>query len=183
MYCVEKQNDNLSIEYIVPEGPGVPARFAEGDIIKAVNQHPVSELNEIQSLISTLSNPIIINLTVERNNKTSNKSLLLEKRPDTPSVYIYNHDAHENIITPIFGIVATRVDPSRKNSYLVSRIIAHSVANSVGITEGDIIKMRNVKYDEENRYFYLPIELKSKRFGYVNKSMVLYSPADTNIFI
>ncbi|KKL19165.1 hypothetical protein LCGC14_2468220 [marine sediment metagenome] len=84
---------------------------------------------------------------------------------------------------PLFGIVVTRMDPPRKKSYLVSRIIAGSVANNVGITEGDLIKMKTVKYDEENRYFYLPIELKSKRFGYIKKSMVLYSTADTNIFI
>jgi S1-C subfamily serine protease len=181
--AVEERGDNLTIEYIVPEGPAGPARLSEGDIIRAVNKKPVSSLNDIQSLLSTLSNPIIVNLTIERNNKTYEKSILLGKRPDTPSIYIYNHDAHENIITPLFGIVAKRVDPARQKSYLVSRILAGSVANSVGITEGDIIKMRSVKYDEENRYFFLPIELKSKRFGYINKNMVLYSPADINIFI
>jgi S1-C subfamily serine protease len=181
--AVEKQGDNLTIEYIVPEGPGSPARLSEGDIIRAVNRIPVNEINDIQSLISALDNPVIVNFTVERDDKIDKKSVLLRKRPDTPSVYIYNHDAHENIIAPLFGIVATRVEPARKKSYLVSRILAGSVANSVGITEGDIIKMRSVKYDEENRYFYLPIELKSKRFGYINKNMVLYSPADINIFI
>jgi S1-C subfamily serine protease len=181
--AVEKRGEDLIVDYIVPEGPGRPSRLLKGDVIQAVNQKPVHEINDIQALISYYNSPIIINLTVERDNKSESKNILLKKRPQTPAVYIYNHDAHENIITPLFGIVATRVDPRRKKSYLVSRIVAGSIANSVGITEGDLIKMKTVKYDEENRYFYLPIELKSKRFGYINKSITLYSPADINIFI
>ena len=181
--AVEKQGEDLIIDYVVPEGPGWPSRLSKGDVIQAVNQKTVHEINDIQALLSYFSSPIIVNLTVRKDDKIESKSILLKKRPATPSIYIYNHDAHENIITPLFGIVVTRMDPPRKKSYLVSRIIAGSVANNVGITEGDLIKMKTVKYDEENRYFYLPIELKSKRFGYIKKSMVLYSTADTNIFI
>lgn len=184
MGCViGKQDDYLTIDYIVPGGPSGPSRLSVGDIILEVNGKPAGEIFDVQNFTSYLDNPLIINLTIERDNRVEVKNILLDVRPELPSLYVYNHDAKENIITPLFGIVTTRVDPPRKKIHLVSRVVTGSVARSVGISEGDVIKMKGIKYDEENRVFLLLIDLKSKRFGYVNKSMVLFSPADINTFI
>ncbi len=184
MGCViGKQDDYLTIDYIVPGGPSGPPRLSVGDIILEVNGKPAGEIFDVQNFTSYLDNPLIINLTIERDNRVEVKNILLDVRPELPSLYVYNHDAKENIITPLFGIVTTRVDPPRKKIHLVSRVVTGSVARSVGISEGDVIKMKGIKYDEENRVFLLLIDLKSKRFGYVNKSMVLFSPADINTFI
>ncbi len=181
--AIGKQDDYLTIDYIVPGGPAVPSGLSEGDIIIEVNGKPVGEIFDVQGFTSYLDNPLIINLTIERDNRVEVKNILLDVRPELPSLYVYNHDAKENVIIPLFGIVTTRVDPPRKKLYLVSRVVRGSVANSVGISEGDVIKMKGIEYDEENRVFFLSIDLKSKRFGYINKSIALFSPADINTFI
>jgi len=181
--AVEKQDDKLYIDYIVPEGPAGPARLQKGDIITEVNGKQTADIFDIQSSTSHLGNPLIISLTIERDKKVECKTILLEGRPELPALYVYDRDAHENIITPLFGIVMSRLDPPRKKNYLVTRVVTGSVASRVGISEGDIIKVKGIKYDEKYRVFYLPLDLKSKRFGYLNKSMVLYTYTEINTFI
>jgi len=180
---VEKSEDGIVINYIVPEGPSDVARIARGDIIKEVNGRPVTEIFDIQNVISSLDNPLVVNLTIERDGKVVKKHVLLAQRPELPSSFIYKKDAYENIITPLFGIVLTSIDIPRKKSYTVSRVVGGSAASAAGISEGDQLRVRNLKYDEEAKVFTLNIELKSKRFGYIGKSMVLYTYADTNSFI
>jgi hypothetical protein len=111
------------------------------------------------------------------------RTVLLGARPTFPAEYVWSRDAHENIITPLFGIVVTKVDSSRKRDYLVTRIVSGSIASAAGISEGDTIKIKDVKYDDKYKVFSLIMELKSKRFGYLNKSMVLYSYIEVNSFI
>jgi S1-C subfamily serine protease len=181
--AIGEDGDDLVIEYIVPESPADISGLLKGDIIRKVNGEPVHDLFEIQRRISYLSHPIIGAITVERNEKEIRKKIYLDERPVFPSLYIYSRDAHENIITPIFGMVITRLEGARKKSYVVVKTLYGSVANTVGISEGDVIRLRNIKYDEVNKLFYLIIDLKSKRFGYLNKSMVLYSYVEGNSFI
>jgi S1-C subfamily serine protease len=181
--AIGEEGDNLIIEYVVPESPADISGLLKGDIIREVNGEPVKDLFDIQRRISYLSHPMIGAIKVERNEKELRKKIYLEERPVYPSLYIYSRDAHENIITPIFGMVITRLEGARKKSYVIVKTLYGSVANTIGISEGDVIRLRNIKYDEENKLFYLIIDLKSKRFGYLNKSMVLYSYVEGNRFI
>ncbi len=181
--AISEEGDDLIIEYVVPESPADISGLLKGDIIRKVNGEPVNDLFDIQRRISYLSHPMIGAITVERNEKEHRKKIHLEERPVYPSLYIYSRDAHENIITPIFGMVINRLEEGRKKSYVIVKTLFGSVANTVGISEGDVIRLRNIKYDEENKLFYLIIDLKSKRFGYLNKSMVLYSYVEGHSFI
>lgn len=179
----QREYDYIYLDYIVPEGPTSNSRLKTGDIIKEVNGSPTSEIFDIQNLISYMGNPLIVDITIEREYKKIQKAVVLGERPDIPALYVYNRDAYENTITPLFGIVITRTNPSRKKTYTITRIISNSVASSVGLSEGDIIKIRGLKYDEDYEVFSLAIDLKSKRFGYLDKSMVLYSFIEVNTFI
>jgi len=180
---VERRDDNILINYIVPEGPADYAKLQNGDLVREVNGFPVKEIFDIQRVISSMGNPLVISVMIERDNKLEHRNILLGNRPRLPSLYVWGRDAHENILTPLFGIVITRLDPSRKRNYLVTRIVNGSVASTAGISEGDVIKIKSVKYDEKYEVFSLSIDLKSKRFGYLNKSMVLYSYNEINTFI
>lgn len=180
---IGEEGKDLTVEYIAPNSPAGVSQIAKGDVIREVNEVAVSTVFDIQRILSSLNNPMIVTLTVERKDERLHKKVYLAERPVRPSLYIYERDAHENIITPLFGIVLSLMEPSRKKSYIVTRTLYGSVASSAGIAEGDMIRVRDIKYDKENKLFYLYIELKSKRFGYLNKSMVLYRYVDVNNFI
>jgi S1-C subfamily serine protease len=180
---VEKKENGIFIDYIVPEGPAVPVRVQVGDEIIAVNGKKVEEVFDIQNIISNLSSPIVVRLSLKREEEVEHRLFTLGERPEIPALYVYEHDASENIITPLYGIVLNSIDPTRKKQYQIERVVKGSVASSVGLSEGDQIRIRGLKFDKTYEVFSLVIELKSKRFGYLKKNLVLYSYTGINTFI
>jgi len=180
---VEEKNGEILINYTAPESPGALSGLKPGDRIKEIGQFTINHTFDAQNIIANLTHPVIMNITLERDSKIVMEKVVLALRPVLPTVLIYRKDTQEKIITPLFGMIVTTVEPPRKKTYIVSRVISGSVASRVGITEGDEIRVRNLKYDEKEKIFYLSIDLRSKRFGYLNESMVLYSYEITNNFI
>jgi|GEM_PF-186863 len=180
---LEEDDEGLTIAYIVPNSPAEVSGLEIGDIIRSVNGKKVSTLFEVQDIYSNLGSPIIVTMQIQRDGERIERKVYLADRPVYPALYIYNRDAKEKIITPLYGIVLTQVEQERKKEYVVSKILSGSVANSVGIGEGDMVKIRDLKYEEEGKMFYLVIELKSKRFGNIHRNMVLYRYIEVNAFI
>lgn len=180
---LEEDDEGLTIAYIVPNSPAEVSGLEIGDIIRSVNGKKVSTLFEVQDIYSNLGSPIIVTMQIQRDGERIERKVYLADRPVYPALYIYNRDAKEKIITPLYGIVLTQVEQERKKEYVVSKILSGSVAHSVGIGEGDMVKIRDLKYEEEGKMFYLVIELKSKRFGNIHRNMVLYRYIEVNAFI
>lgn len=180
---LEEGEEGLTIAYIVPNSPAEVSGLEIGDIIRSVNGKQVSTLFEVQDAFSNLNSPIIGTMEIQRDGERIDRKVYLIERPVYPTLYIYKRDAREKIITPLYGMVLSQIEQERKKVYVVSKILSGSVASSVGIAEGDVVKIRDLKYDEEGKVFYLIVELKSKRFGYINKSMVLYRYIEVNAFI
>jgi membrane-associated protease RseP (regulator of RpoE activity) len=172
--ALDQRDGEITVEYLAPRSPAELSGLQEGDIIRSVNGRDVSSIYDIQELFSNLNNPIVVSMIIDRDGKIMNKRLVLAERPVHPSVHIYERDAVENIMIPLFGMVISKLEPERKKNYVVNRTLSNSVATSVGIAEGDEIRLRDLKYDENAQAFFLIIDLKSKRFGYINRSMVLY---------
>jgi serine protease Do len=171
------------VEYIVPNSPAELSGLQTGDLLREINHHPVDSVYGIQERVATLDNPLVVNVTVERGSEEVTKKISLTKRPTYPAVYIYGRDAEENIITPLFGIVLAKEKEARRNTYIVSRTLQGSSAAKAGIVTGDEIKLRDLEYEMAGEYFYLVIDLKSKRFGYLSKSVVLYQYVSVNSFV
>ncbi|HUT65478.1 MAG TPA: trypsin-like peptidase domain-containing protein, partial [Spirochaetota bacterium] len=180
---VGEEERGVSVDYIVPDSPASIFRFIKGDVITEVNGKPVSDLYGIQVALSLFGGPSIARMRVYRDNEEFTKHVLISERPISPSELIYKRDTHENVLTPLFGMVVDKVEPPSANAFVVTRIISGSVASSVGISEGDTIRVKRIEYDEKVRVFSLIIELKSQRFGYMNKSIVLYSRTGVSNFI
>jgi len=181
--AIDEREDDLIIEYLVPNNPADMCGLQQGDIIRSVNDREVSSVLQIQDIISNLNSPMIVSMEIVHGGKMVERKVYLEERPVQPSLYIYKKDATENILTPLFGMVLSNLDSERKKNYVVQRTLSNSVASSVGISEGDKIRLRELRYDEQMKVFQLIIDLESKRFGYINKSMILTRYLETNSFI
>ena len=180
---VVKEGQDLTVTYLVPGSPAVVSGLRKGDIIRRVDGRDVSTVFDIQETLAPLNKPMVLTMTVQRENRLLDRIVYLEERPVYPSEYIYNRDAQENIITPLFGIVLSRDQSSRKNEFIVSDTLQGSAASRAGITEGDTLRLRNIEYDREEQVFYLVMDLKAKRFGYLSKSMMLYQFVGVTSFI
>jgi S1-C subfamily serine protease len=181
--ALDQRDGDLIVEYIAPKSPAELSGVQNGDIIRSVNGRGVSSIFDIQDMFSNLNSPIIGNMIIDREGKLMNKRVVLAERPVQPAVHIYERDALEKIMVPLFGMVLSPMEPERKKNYIVTKTLNNSVATSVGVAEGDEIRIRDLKYDENAQVFYLVIDLKSKRFGYINRSMVLYRYIDVTTFI
>jgi S1-C subfamily serine protease len=180
---LDEGEEGLTIAYIVPNSPAEVSGLEIGDTIHSVNGKQVSTLIEVQDAFSNLNSPMIGTMEIGRDGERIDRKVYLIERPVYPALYIYERDAKEKIITPLYGMILSKIEQERKKVYVVSKILRGSVANSAGIAEGDVVKIRDLKYDEEGKVFYLIVELKSKRFGNINKSMVLYRYVEVNAFI
>jgi S1-C subfamily serine protease len=176
-------SEGLTVNYIVPGGPADTAGLQKGDVIREVSGRHVSAIYDVQDAISYYSSPLVVNLTIERDKTTFVRSVLLEERPEIPALYVYERDAYENLVTPLFGIVLSAVGDGKQKAYTVASVVSGSVASGVGISEGDTIRIKTIKYDEKLQVFSMSIELKSKRFGYLNRPLVLFTYAETNSFV
>jgi len=180
--AVEKIDNNIIVNYIAPRDDTATV-LEKNDQIVQVNGITVKNVYDIQDLLSYSESLLIIRLTVEREGKSMVLPVALFSRPTVPSRYVYKHDATENIITPLFGIVMVKVEEAKRKFYSVSRVVSGSPAGEFGVTEGDEIRIKGLKYNEKNKLFYLSLELRSKRFGYISKSIVLYTYEGINSFI
>ncbi|MBN2325491.1 MAG: trypsin-like peptidase domain-containing protein [Spirochaetes bacterium] len=181
-YAGEREN-GVALEYIVPDGPASIFRFNRGDLISEVNGVPVTGIFGIQDALSLYSDPVVATLKIRREDDLLTRYVLVDERPLFPSELIFKKDAQENVLTPLFGMVVDKVEEPGSQSYVVKRILSSSVASNVGISEGDTIRLKKIKYDENSRVFSLLIELKSKRFGFMNKPIILYSRTGVSNFI
>jgi S1-C subfamily serine protease len=181
-YAGEREN-GVTLEYIVPDGPASVFRFNRGDLITEVNGIPVTGIFGIQDALSIFGEHVVVVLKIQRENNLLTRYVIVDERPLFPSELIFKKDAQENVLTPLFGMVVDKVEEPGSQSYVVKRILSSSVASNVGISEGDTIRLKKIKYDEDARVFSLLIELKSKRFGYMNKPVVLYSRTGVSNFI
>jgi S1-C subfamily serine protease len=171
------------INYIVSGGPAGTAGVRKGDRIREINGRPVAQVSDVQDAVSSSPHPLVINLTLQRDKTTFVSSVLVEERPDVPSLYVYKKDAYENLITPLFGIVLGTGGGDRKKDYTVQRVVSGSVASGAGVAEGDIIKIKAIKYDENMRVFAMAVEIKAKRFGYLTRPLTLFTYAEANSFV
>jgi len=180
---VSKSLEKLRVDYIMPESPASISGIMPGDYILEVAGRDVSEIFDAQRIVSLMPSPIAVSVLIERNGEEICKSILLDKRPEIPSAYIYQHDAEENIITPIFGIKVRRSEGLGKKTYIVEGVIPGSPAQEAGISEGDELKLRKVEYLSSQGVFILNMEIKSKRYGYLDKNLVLYADEIMNNFL
>ena len=133
---LSEDSGSLKIAYLVPESPASVCGLKVGDTITEVNGQRVSKLYDVQKRVASMDNPLIMNITVERDGSPEMKVVYLDKRPSEPAKYIYKHDAPENIVTPLFGLVLSKSESGKKKSYIIAHVLNGSVAANAGISEG-----------------------------------------------
>ena len=180
---VEKKDKVIQVNYVVPESNAEISGLRVGDVIKSVNSKDVKEIYDIQKEISFFESPVVIPMLIERDGKDIPLIISIGKRPTYPARYIKKVDTIENIITPLFGIVLTNIETGKRKYHSIERIIPGSPAAEFGIAEGDEILLRSINFDKKNGVFSLIADLRSKRFGFLNKTIVIYNYEDINSFI
>lgn len=173
----------IHLFYAVPGGPSQLAGIPVDTIVTAVNGKPVNTLEELQYILMREYPRTIIRITGitgtdERNSpKYKDWFVMLAERPEVPGEVIFDRDMESRALLPLFGMKLEKVGSFKK--YLVSSVIRGSIADESGFSEQDLIEIRNVKIDTENKIVYTELYTKKRKSGYLDSFIGLTASLDS----
>jgi S1-C subfamily serine protease len=163
-----------------------PAKYAgikEGDIITAVNGKKVLSLEELHlRQISVLPNSIIEYTVLDKSGEEKNILVLTELRAKYPGLNFYKKDSVPNVLYPLFGMKLKNVSSGLGNKYIVDEVVKGSIADESGFTELDPVKIYKTYLSPEKDILFTEIYSKKKSNGYLDVSLVLATPLDSENF-
>jgi hypothetical protein len=113
--------------------------------------------------------------TVTRDGVLKKNIIMTAPRPDLPLLDAAKVDTRDKIAAPLFGMILTPLPSGlfSSNNFRVDRVIRGSVADEGGISDNDPITINRLRIMENDGYALLEINVKKRRMGYLETSMVL----------
>ena len=162
------------------------ARYAgikEGDIITAINGEKISSLEELHlKQISILPNSIIEYTILNELGEEKNILVLSDVRAKYPGLDFYNNEHVSNVFYPLFGMKLKNVSSGFGNKYIVESVVKGSIAYESGFTELDPVKIFRTYLSEKKDVLFSDVYSKKKSNGYLDVSLVLATPLDSENF-
>jgi hypothetical protein len=163
-----------------------PAKYAgikEGDIITAVNGKKVLSLEELHlRQIPILPNSIIEYTILDKSGEEKNVFVLTDVRSKYPGRDFYKKDSMPDMMYPLFGMKLKNVSSGIGSKYIVESIVKGSIADESGFTELDPVKIYKTYLSAEKDILFAEIYSKKKSNGYLDVSLVLATPLDSENF-
>ncbi len=170
----------LEVQYFAPGSALSRAGVKAGDIITAVEGIPVSTMDEIQSVLRTYVPETIIKceyLTKEREKKSC--ILYLTERPKSPGYAFYQGDTIQNSFVPLFGISMIPASTVNNKTYLITDVIAGSIADESGFSENDPITVGRIQFNDDKTMMFCELSVKRRKKGYLDMTMGLSTMLDS----
>jgi len=180
-------NAGVSVSYTLGNGPLAVAGIAPGTIITSFNGIRVRTLEELQSLLIRETPGTIVKLSgippeqVAESNADSfaekNWFIRLAQRPELPAQVIFDSDIESRALLPVFGLDLERVGSSQK--YLVRSVVRGSAADESGFSEQDVVEIRQVLIDDDNKIVSIQLYTKRRKSGYLEAFIGLGASLDS----
>lgn len=173
----------VTVVYVVPGSPCETAGIPEDIIITAVNSKAVHTLEELQYLLIREYPRTIIRVTGitgeddKKNPVYRDWFVMLNGRPEVPGEIIFDKDIESRALLPVFGMKLDKVGSFKK--YLVTSIVRGSIADESGFSEQDLIEIRDVNIDTENRAVSVQLYTKKRKSGYLESYIGLSASLDS----
>lgn len=179
------ESAGVSLVYAVPGSPCEIAGIPERTVITAFNGTPVKTLEELQSLIIRESPRTIVRLTgippqeggTDVQSPVRDWFVMLASRPEVPGEKIFESDIESRALLPIFGLTLEKVGSTKK--YLVSSVVRGSIADESGFSEQDVVEIKDVKIDSDNKVVSIQLYTKKRKAGYLDSYIGLTASMDS----
>ena len=183
VYGKTAKDKGVEVLWMQKSSPAKYAGIKEGDIITAVNGKKVLSLEELHlRQISVLPNSIIEYTVLDKSGEEKNILVLTEVRAKYPGLNFYKKDSVPNVLYPLFGMKLKNVSSGLGNKYIVDEVVKGSIADESGFTELDPVKIYKTYLSPEKDILFTEIYSKKKSNGYLDVSLVLATPLDSENF-
>lgn len=169
----------LEIQYLLPGGSAKMSGLKVGDVITQINETKINSIEDFQFLMLNYEIENLIKCKyLNENNEEKECFLYLEPRPTNPSVEIYKTDFIEDSFVPLFGMKMIRSSTIMKKSYTIESIINGSVADENNFSQNDNVVVKDIHFDDENKYFFVRLSTKRQKKGFFEFTIFLGTPYD-----
>ena len=183
VYGKTVKDKGVEVLWMQKSSPAKYAGIKEGDIITAVNGKKVLSLEELHlRQISVLPNSIIEYTVLDKSGEEKNIFVLTDVRAKYPGLNFYKKDSVPNVLYPLFGMKLKNVSSGLVNKYIVDEVVKGSIADESGFTELDPVKIYKTYLSPEKDILFTEIYSKKKSNGYLDVSLVLATPLDSENF-
>jgi len=107
-----------------------------------------------------------------------------EERPFIPVAEVFRRDTQGKIITLIYGLELEYFDNNIfSKKYKVSKVYRKMLASMAEISEGDILTVYDLKYDEKEKAVLFTVRFKKKDLGIMDRIITIPAYAEINTLL
>lgn len=172
------QPEGVEVIYVKPGSAAAKAGMIAGDIIREIDDVPVSTIEEFQDILLSKIPNTISKVQCVSDSEIKNYSVYLSERPEYPGYDVYTTDLMQNYFLPIFGMQLMPTSEGKKN-FIVTHVIQNSAADETGFSVNDKVEVSRTKLSEEKDSLATEVYAKKRRNGYVDIFISLYAALDS----
>ena len=169
----------LEVHYVLPGGSGFMVGLVPGDIITSLDGKVITSNDDFNFLLMGYECETILECEYTDTNGLQKSCLLyLDKRPENPSLTIYNSDLLMNSFVPLFGMKLIPSSTTNRNSYTIEKIIPGSAADDMSFSENDTVTVLNVNVDQNLKGIITALSTKRKKKAFLDVTINLGTSFD-----
>ena len=180
IYGKTEKDKGVKVLWTQNSSPAKYAGIKEGDIITCVNGTEIFSLEQLHfTQISLLPNSILEYTVLDESNKERNVLVYSTVRSKNPGLEFYKKSPISDAIYPLFGMKLENVSSGFGNKYIVESVVKGSIADETSFTALDPVKIYKTYLSAEKDILFAEIYSKKKSNGYLDVSLVLATPLDS----
>ena len=177
------KDKGVEVLWVQNSSPAKYAGLKEGCIITKINGIKINSINDLHFTQMSLLSKSIIEYTIIDESGTEKEILVLsDVRKEYPGYDFYKKSSVANSIYPLFGMKLKNVSSFFGNKYIVDSVVKGSIADESGFSELDPVKIYRTYLSPDEDILFAEIYSKKKSNGYLDVSLVLATPLDSENF-
>ena len=169
----------LEVHYVLPGGPGFMAGLVPGDVITSLDGKSITSSDDFNFMLMSYEYETILECEYINSDGQSKTCLLyLDKRPENPSLTIFDSDLLMNSFVPLFGMKLLPSSTTNRNSYTIEKIIPGSAADDMSFSENDTVTVIGVNVDQRLKGIITSLSTKRKKKAFLDVTINLGTSFD-----
>ena len=169
----------LEVQYVLPGGSAFMAGLKEDDVIISLDGKSVSSIDDFNYQMMAYECETIVECRYLSDGLEKSCLVYLEKRPENPSLTVFDSDLITTSFIPLFGMKLIPSSTTDKKSYTIEKIILGSSADDMSFSENDFVTVNGVQVDQKNEVIITSLTTKRKKKAYLDITINLGTGFDS----